>query len=246
MKRPLPHTLPAAATVWLLAAALTAPLSGTGCRLAGQERHRNLKIDDHAERPSAGLNDFHLEIPGPAPATGRLGETGWLDDASLPTVEGRDALPGPAEGVSPLGRHFDPIYFEAGSIELNINARQRLRDDAEWLEAHPRAWLTPTGYDDGAQSLEYGLNLSMGRAMAVHDYFMVLGLDPGRFFPAGRGSIVSEDLSPGPAVRDLMRRVELPGFIVPEGFAGAERISATGETVPQTDPAPPPPIDEDL
>ena len=97
------------------------------------------------------------------------GQGGSLDRERAGTL----GLPG-AQG--PL----EDIQFAYDSIDLDERARETLRRNRDWLEAHPGARVEIEGHCDERGTIEYNLALGARRAAAAKDYLTALGISPSR------------------------------------------------------------------
>lgn len=68
------------------------------------------------------------------------------------------------------------IYFEFNRFALRPEARQALKDNAQWLKNHPSDRLEIEGHADDRGTNEYNLALGARRAQAVKDYLEALGI----------------------------------------------------------------------
>ncbi|MBV9529408.1 MAG: OmpA family protein [Sphingomonas sp.] len=125
---------------------------------------------------------------------------------------GRPPLPGPpgaplfgidAERADFLARSGSAnVYFGSGSTILGAPAKATLGAQAQWLLAHPDIVVRIEGYGDPRDTRDHALAVGAGRADAVRDYLVLLGV------PALQLSDVSfgeERPGPGRAVTVLVR-----------------------------------------
>ncbi|MBI5245376.1 MAG: peptidoglycan-associated lipoprotein Pal [Elusimicrobia bacterium] len=71
------------------------------------------------------------------------------------------------------------IYFDFDSYALNDAAREALKENAEYLSAHPDLETLIEGHCDQRGTNEYNLALGQKRAKETRDYLMRLGV-PGK------------------------------------------------------------------
>ena len=101
--------------------------------------------------------------PPPAPRSARGEET--------------DVKRIPAEVVVPALRTG---YFDYDSARLTEEAKDILRQNAEWLRAHPEMEVQIQGHCDERGTVEYNFNLGQRRAEAVKDFLVGLGISSDR------------------------------------------------------------------
>ena len=110
---------------------------------------------------------------------------------------GVTAKSGPTTGthvaVSPYGaskeyRHFaatqpfpdENVHFKYDSYRLLVQARENLREKAQWLLAHPEVSVVIEGHCDERGMDAYNLALGDQRAKRVKEYLISLGVSPER------------------------------------------------------------------
>ncbi len=79
------------------------------------------------------------------------------------------------------------IHFAYDSFELEPEARQILKQNADWLEAHPNARVEIEGHCDDRGTVEYNLALGTKRASAAKTYLVSLGISNGRISTVSYG-----------------------------------------------------------
>src|SRR5262245_3341412 len=110
--------------------------------------------------------------PGPEDATSGLSDQ-KLPGSSLEAYESGRRPPGDS---GPL----KDIHFAFDSYELDEQARQILRDSAEWLKDNSKVPIEIEGHCDERGTVEYNLALGAKRAKAAKDYLVTLGVSPDR------------------------------------------------------------------
>lgn len=81
-------------------------------------------------------------------------------------------------GDSPDG--LGTIYFDYDQASLRADARQTLRQNADFLKQNPSSRVEIQGNCDERGSEEYNLALGMRRAEAARRYLTDLGVEPSR------------------------------------------------------------------
>jgi peptidoglycan-associated lipoprotein len=72
------------------------------------------------------------------------------------------------------------VYFAFDSSELSPSAQSTLRDNAQWLKAHPNYRFVIQGHCDERGTIEYNLALGDRRGSAARDYLVSLGIERSR------------------------------------------------------------------
>ena len=101
------------------------------------------------------------------------------------------------------------VFFRAGSIEIDVAERNKLRTHAERLKADPRQVVTLVGSTDDQGSRSYKLAIAQGRVDAVFAALRRLGVPARQMqrYPVGREKMVAGCNTA--ECRKTMRRVEL-------------------------------------
>lgn len=83
-----------------------------------------------------------------------------------------------------LGQSFDTnvkdVFFDYDQSGLRADGEAALRQDADFLKAHPDLAIVVEGHCDERGSAEYNIALGDRRANAVRDYLVRLGVDGSR------------------------------------------------------------------
>jgi peptidoglycan-associated lipoprotein len=74
----------------------------------------------------------------------------------------------------------DRVFFAYDRWDLDAAAQQALRQQAEWLRAHPGALATIEGHADERGTREYNLALGDRRAATVRSYLIAAGVPADR------------------------------------------------------------------
>lgn len=117
-----------------------------------------------SEAPKAGLFNMPLSLSGSAtPAAAR----------SLSSME---AISRGVAAVTPPGAALKDVYYQFDSIELEGEAIEILKKNAEWLRANPKARVEVEGHCDDVGSAEYNLALGAKRAQTAKDFLVSQGI----------------------------------------------------------------------
>jgi peptidoglycan-associated lipoprotein len=106
----------------------------------------------------------------PTPGEGDRGSTreSATDKSSLSQLQ---------EGKSTSeGGPLKDIYFDFDSHNLNADAREILRANANWLKSNPAARAEIEGHSDERGTNEYNLALGAKRAQTAKDFLATLGV----------------------------------------------------------------------
>ena len=74
----------------------------------------------------------------------------------------------------------DRVYFGFDRANLDAEAVNVLKAQADWLKANPEKTVTVQGHTDGRGTREYNLALGERRAVAVKNYLLSRGISPDR------------------------------------------------------------------
>jgi peptidoglycan-associated lipoprotein len=105
----------------------------------------------------------------PGPGEGQRGATGesTTGQSSLDELQkGKQSTPGPLKDV----------YFSFDRYDLEGEARETLKVNADWLKRNPAARIEIEGHCDERGTNEYNLALGAKRAQAAKDYLITLGI----------------------------------------------------------------------
>jgi len=94
------------------------------------------------------------------------------------------------------------VYFGIGSDIIGVPARATLAAQAQWLLGHPDVVVRIEGYGDPLDTRDHALALGAGRADAVRDYLVLLGVPLSQLSDVSFGK---ERPGPGRTVTVLVR-----------------------------------------
>jgi outer membrane protein OmpA-like peptidoglycan-associated protein len=100
------------------------------------------------------------------------------------------------------------IFFETGSADLKSESRAELEKLLGFLNQNPSLKIEISGHTDNVGSKEANLKLSEGRAKAVVDYLLKVGIDGNRLASKGYGDSRPIDDNNTPEGRANNRRTE--------------------------------------
>jgi len=98
------------------------------------------------------------------------------------------------------------VHFGYDRYDLSADARARLKEQADWLQAHSAVRVTVEGHCDERGTREYNLALGDRRANSVKNYLVALGVDPARIHTVSYGKERPLVIGTGEAVWAQNRR----------------------------------------
>jgi peptidoglycan-associated lipoprotein len=78
--------------------------------------------------------------------------------------------------VTPPGAALKDVYYQFDSVELETDAQEILKKNAEWMKSHPKARVEVEGHCDDIGSAEYNLALGAKRAQVAKDFLVSQGI----------------------------------------------------------------------
>lgn len=96
--------------------------------------------------------------------------------ASPRSPSAMEALSRGIAAVTPPGAALKDIYYPFDSTALLSEAEEILKQNAEWMKAHPNASVEVEGHCDDVGSAEYNLALGAKRAQIAKDFLVGQGV----------------------------------------------------------------------
>lgn len=109
------------------------------------------------------------------------------NQAATRSPSAMEALSRGVAAVTPPGAALKDIYYEFDSIDLAADAQEILKQNANWLKAHPQSRVEVEGHCDDVGSAEYNLALGAKRAQVAKDFLVHEGIDAGRLVTISYG-----------------------------------------------------------
>ena len=106
--------------------------------------------------------------------------------SSLGSVHSPSAMEAISRGVAavtPPGAALKDVYYPFDSVELEPEAQEILKKNAEWMKANPKARVEVEGHCDDIGSAEYNLALGAKRAQTARDFLINQGIAEGECTP---------------------------------------------------------------
>jgi peptidoglycan-associated lipoprotein len=98
-----------------------------------------------------------------------------------------EALSRGIAAVTPPGAALQDIFYPFDSTTLLSEAEDILKQNAEWMRAHPTARVEIEGHCDDVGSAEYNLALGAKRAQIARDFLVSQGVAPERLVTISYG-----------------------------------------------------------
>jgi peptidoglycan-associated lipoprotein len=89
--------------------------------------------------------------------------------------------------VTPPGAALKDVYYQFDSVELEGEAIEVLKKNAEWMKANPKSRVEVEGHCDDVGSAEYNLALGAKRAQTAKDFLIKEGIAPDRLVTISYG-----------------------------------------------------------
>ncbi len=89
--------------------------------------------------------------------------------------------------VTPANAALKDVYYRFDSVELEADAQEVLKKNAEWMKANPKARLEVEGHCDDIGSAEYNLALGAKRAQAAKAFLIEQGISADRLVTISYG-----------------------------------------------------------
>lgn len=138
-----------------------------------------------ATKPEPGAASSAAAKPAtPSPGEGQRGATGE-------STTGQSSLDELQKGKPPTSGPLKDIYFGFDRYDLEGEARETLKANADWLKRNPAARVEIEGHCDERGTNEYNLALGAKRAQAAKDYLITIGISTERLSTISYGEEIS-------------------------------------------------------
>ena len=115
------------------------------------------------------------------PDTNGAGSAEGANNAqSLPVIADKDIATDSQGSDSGKIAGLSTIFFEYDQARLTSDARQKLKENSDWIKAHPAFTVQIEGHTDARGSVEYNLALGERRAKSVRSYLESMGVESKR------------------------------------------------------------------
>jgi len=102
--------------------------------------------------------------------------SGTATPAAARSLSSMEAISRGVAAVTPPGAALKDVYYQFDSVELEGEAIEVLKKNAEWLKANPKARVEVEGHCDDVGSAEYNLALGAKRAQSAKDFLISQGI----------------------------------------------------------------------
>ena len=109
------------------------------------------------------------------------------DTISARSPSAMEAISRGVAAVTPPGAPLKDIYYQFDSVELEPEAQEVLKKNAEWMKAHPTARVEVEGHCDDIGSAEYNLALGAKRAQTAKEFLVNQGITADRLVTISYG-----------------------------------------------------------
>jgi peptidoglycan-associated lipoprotein len=89
--------------------------------------------------------------------------------------------------VTPPGAALQDVYYKFDSVDLEAEAQEVLKKNAEWMKANAKARVEVEGHCDDVGSAEYNLALGAKRAQAAKAFLIEQGIAADRLVTISYG-----------------------------------------------------------
>lgn len=127
-----------------------------------------------SDAPAAKLSPFEL--------TGNAANT-----VSARSPSAMEAISRGVAAVTPPGAPLQDIYYQFDSVDLEPEAQEILKKNAEWMKANPTVRVEVEGHCDDIGSAEYNLALGAKRAQTAKDFLVSQGITADRLVTISYG-----------------------------------------------------------
>lgn len=134
-----------------------------------------------------------------------ISDTVWLVHEGTRSVHKKYSLTPIEVGLNVV---IDNLYFYFGQVELKPESSKALDKVVEFVKKNPTVELEIAGHTDDEGDEDYNLMLSQGRAQAVVDYMVSVGIDATKLIARGYGETKPIDTTNTKEGKARNRRVE--------------------------------------
>jgi len=113
--------------------------------------------------------------------------SGMATPASARSLSAMEAISRGVAAVTPPGAALKDVYYQFDSVELEAEAEDILKKNAEWMKANPKARVEVEGHCDDVGSAEYNLALGAKRAQTARAFLINQGVSPERLVTISYG-----------------------------------------------------------
>jgi peptidoglycan-associated lipoprotein len=108
-------------------------------------------------------------------------------NASAHSPSAMEAISRGVAAVTPPGAALKDVYYQFDSVELEGEAIEILKKNAEWMKTNPKSRVEVEGHCDDIGSAEYNLALGAKRAETAKEFLIKEGIAPDRLVTISYG-----------------------------------------------------------
>ena len=138
--------------------------------------------------------------------------SGSATPAAARSLSSMEAISRGVAAVTPPGAALKDVYYHFDSIELEGEAIEILKKNAEWMKANPKARVEVEGHCDDVGSAEYNLALGAKRAQTARSFLINQGVSPERLVTISYGKEAPACFEPTEECRVRNRRARFVIF----------------------------------
>ena len=113
--------------------------------------------------------------------------SGSVVPAAARSPSAMEAISRGVAAVTPQSAALKDVYYQFDSVELESEAIEVLKKNAEWMKANPRVRVEVEGHCDDVGSAEYNLALGAKRAQTAKDFLIGQGIAAARLVTISYG-----------------------------------------------------------
>ena len=113
--------------------------------------------------------------------------SGMATPAAARSLSAMEAISRGVAAITPPGAVLKDVYYQFDSVELEAEAEEILKKNAEWMKANPKARVEVEGHCDDIGSAEYNLALGAKRAQSARSFLINQGVAPERLVTISYG-----------------------------------------------------------
>jgi peptidoglycan-associated lipoprotein len=102
--------------------------------------------------------------------------SGTARPAAARSLSSMEAISRGVAAITPPGAALKDVYYQFDSVDLEGEAIEVLKKNAEWLKANPKVRVEVEGHCDDVGSAEYNLALGAKRAQTAKDFLINEGI----------------------------------------------------------------------
>jgi peptidoglycan-associated lipoprotein len=138
--------------------------------------------------------------------------TGSATPAAARSPSAMEAISRGVAAITPPGAALKDVYYQFDSVNLETEAQEILKKNAEWMKSHPKTRVEVEGHCDDVGSAEYNLALGAKRAQVAKDFLVSQGIPAERLVTISYGKEAPACFEQTEECRVLNRRARFVMF----------------------------------